>query len=247
MFYNAAAFNQPIGNWDTGSASDMFGMFWGASSFNQSIENWNLSNVTTIGNMFVSASSFNQSLANWNTGNITTMSGTFLNASSFNQNVGNWNFSNTTNMSNMFNNSGIECDIYGDMLSRSAGNSTLPVSLTIGVLNLYYTDGDVSARNSIISQNSITLSGDMNAGLTCATASLDKNSLSVIDVFPNPATNILTIKNEGLTSIQITSSNGANIAHLDLNGEQTVDVSSLAQGVYYISTSEGQTVKFIKQ
>jgi surface protein len=247
MFYNAVAFNQPIGNWDTGSASDMFGMFWGASSFNQPINNWDLGNVTKIGSMFLSASSFNQSLTNWNTANVTSMSGTFLNASSFNQNVGNWNFTNTTNMSNMFDNSGIECDIYGDMLSSWAGNSTLPVSLTIGVLNLYYIDGDVSARNSIISQNSITLSGDMNAGLTCATASLDENSLSVIDVFPNPANNILTIRNEGLTSIQITSSNGANIAHIELNEDTAIDVSSYSPGVYYLRTSEGQTVKFIKQ
>ena len=81
----------------------------------------------------------------------------------------------------------------------------------------------------------------------CLVAGIDDVSNNLINVFPNPATNILTIRNEGLTSIQITSSNGGNIAHIELNEDTAIDVSSYSPGVYYLRTTEGQTVKFIKQ
>jgi surface protein len=35
MFESASAFNQPIGDWATGSVTDMSGMFESASAFNQ--------------------------------------------------------------------------------------------------------------------------------------------------------------------------------------------------------------------
>jgi surface protein len=40
MFYNASAFNQPLGNWNTAKVTDMSVMFYGASAFNQDIGNW---------------------------------------------------------------------------------------------------------------------------------------------------------------------------------------------------------------
>ena len=40
------SFNQPIGNWDTSSATTFLSIFEGASSFNQPIGNWDTSNTT---------------------------------------------------------------------------------------------------------------------------------------------------------------------------------------------------------
>jgi len=249
MFYNASSFNQSIGNWNTTSATDMFGMFWGASSFNQPIQNWNLGNITTLGSMFVSATSFNQPLNNWNTANVLSMSGTFYDASSFNQNVGDWNLSSVTNMANMFDNSGIDCDTYGNMLSSWASNVTLPMSLTIGVLNLYFTNADVSFRDLIINDNGITFSGDMNAGADCSTAELYDNVLAKMKVYPSPANDFINISNEGSTVAMayIANSNGAILSKLELNGETTIDVSTYAPGVYFIRTADGQVMKFVKE
>ena len=44
MFYEASAFNQPIGEWDVSGVTNMVRMFYEASAFNQPIGKWNLSN-----------------------------------------------------------------------------------------------------------------------------------------------------------------------------------------------------------
>ena len=59
MFNCSTDFNQPIGNWDVSSVTDMYGMFSDATHFNQDIGNWDVSNVETMARMF-EATNFNQ-------------------------------------------------------------------------------------------------------------------------------------------------------------------------------------------
>jgi len=102
MFFDADAFNQPIGNWNTALVTTMESMFVFAGSFNQPIGNWNVSNVTNMLGMFSSASSFNQPIGNWNTGAVTNMGAMFFGASTFNQPIGNWNTAAVVWMWGMF-------------------------------------------------------------------------------------------------------------------------------------------------
>ena len=68
--FTPTAFNQPIGDWDTSSVTDMNFMFYLASSFNQPIGNWNVSDVVDMQSMFFLATSFNQDISNWYVTNV---------------------------------------------------------------------------------------------------------------------------------------------------------------------------------
>ncbi|UCS94302.1 DUF285 domain-containing protein [Echinicola marina] len=116
-------FNQPIGNWDVSSVSDMSGMFAG-TEFNQPIENWDVSNVENMRGMFYQ-SNFNQPIGDWDVGNVLDMNAMFTFTqfnqpiegwdvskvndmegifwqASFNQPIGNWDVGRVTNMRGMF-------------------------------------------------------------------------------------------------------------------------------------------------
>lgn len=102
MFYNARAFNQPIGHWDVGNVTSMNSMFQGATSFNQSLEGWNVGRVTDMANMFRGASVFNGSIGNWDVSSVTTMANMFDTAIAFNQPIGGWEVSEVRVMTSTF-------------------------------------------------------------------------------------------------------------------------------------------------
>jgi hypothetical protein len=54
-FYKAAAFNQPIGNWNVSKAATMHSMFRDATDFNQNLSSWVVTNVSNFSNIFLSS------------------------------------------------------------------------------------------------------------------------------------------------------------------------------------------------
>lgn len=68
-----------------------------------------------------------------------------------------------------------------------------------------------------------------------------------LSVYPNPADETLYIKSDYPSDIIITSINGKVVCHTAIENGSTIDISTYAPGVYFIRTTEGKTMKFIKE
>jgi hypothetical protein len=76
---------------------------------------------------------------------------------------------------------------------------------------------------------------------------LDEDKLDLLTIQPNPTSGLLMITVSQPTNAVVSAANGTVIATLKLEGETVLDATQFATGVYYLRTSEGQTVKFIKK
>ena len=149
MFYGATAFNQLIGDWDTGNVTVMGGMFGGATAFNQPIGRWDTGNVTRLANMFGGASNFNQPIGGWDTGKITAMSYMFRDASGFNQDVADWDVSKVTEMTSMFQGSGLSTTSFDKILVGWSGLPSLQPNVALGADGIQYSCAAKAAHQSL--------------------------------------------------------------------------------------------------
>jgi hypothetical protein len=150
-------------------------------------------------------------------------------------------------MTDMLNGCGMDCNNYSQTLIGWAGNGTAPAYIVFGSLGQEYGTNAVAARDLLINLRYWSIGGDAASGTDCsATASILENEIS-IELFPNPASDKFTITTSTPTSALINTANGATLSTVELNGETVVDVSNYAPGVYFIRTTEGQTLKFIKE
>jgi len=68
-----------------------------------------------------------------------------------------------------------------------------------------------------------------------STSGIEENQVAAISVFPNPATDVITVEAEGAESIVVTNIAGRKVMSTAANGAQTtIDVSDLSNGAYIV-------------
>lgn len=76
---------------------------------------------------------------------------------------------------------------------------------------------------------------------------LEEDTFDWLTIQPNPTSGMLMITVSQPTNAVVSSASGSVIATLKLESETVLDATKFATGVYYLRTTQGQTVKFIKQ
>ena len=232
MFEGTISFNQPIGNWNVSNVTNMYSMFRYATAFNQDISNWDVSSVNLMFRMFENAQSFNQPIGNWNVSNVHDMQDMFKNASAFDQPIGNWNVSNVIFMDNMFLNVTLSTENYDDTLIGWS-NLTLKNDVNFHGGNSNYCNGEAN-RNNIIDTFNWTISDD---GLDCSGLSIEEEQLNITEIYPNPVSQFVYIKNYYGNSIVIYSTQGQKILHTKFSKDleiKKINISHLAPGLYFL-------------
>lgn len=277
MFVNASKFNQPIGSWNTSKVIDMHAMFQFATDFDQDISAWDTSNVKLMRNMFFLSEQFNGNISSWNVSKVTDMSYMFSETKKFNQNLGGWNVSSVTDMSYMFSNavafnqslgnwklnslqiannlienSAINCQNYNNTLYGWSQNQSISNNINISPVSplVYSTPQAATARDYLINYKGWTITGDTyNPECESHLGTSDIKTDNKINIYPNPATDAIYIKNTHAEHYTIIDSAGRVI----LNGfpvNERIDIQTLAPGNYILQLHSKdiiQNLKFIKK
>jgi surface protein len=220
-------FNGDISSWVVSGVTNMNRMFQDATNFNGDISSWDVSNVTDMSSMFTYNFAFNQPIGDWDVSSVTDMSYMFHTASAFNQPIGDWDVSSVTDMSWMFHNAG---SFVQDISSWCVSNITSePTGFSNGTQNFPESYKPVWG--------------------TCPSLGIDDLNQLDVSIYPNPTSDTVYINS---------SSSQLKVVVFDILGKQvlnkpntnSVDVSSLSKGAYFIKVSDGintSTKKFIKE
>ena len=129
MFWDADAFNQPLGDWRVDEVTDMGFMFYDAWVFNQPLGDWGVAAVTDMLWMFSYAPSFNQDIGDWAIDSVTSMEYMFESAEAFDQDLG-WCVADGVSLSDAFSYSGCESTSCGVTQGNCPMNSRRDRRLT---------------------------------------------------------------------------------------------------------------------
>ncbi|MFD2565577.1 BspA family leucine-rich repeat surface protein [Aquimarina rubra] len=243
MFDGASAFNQPLDSWDVSGVVSLAFLFRNARAFNQPLDSWDVNNIEYMNSMFDGASTFNQPLNSWDVGNVRFMTEMFDGATAFNQPLNNWNISSVTQMDNMLRRSYLSIENYDTTLQGWATLTNLQNNVTLGANNLNYCNGE-APRNLLINNFGWTI---IDAGLDCSNLSINDESLRFATLYPNPATDYISISNSN-TQDNYTIYNilGKKVNSDLLLPESKISVTHLEKGIYFLKLGNLKALRFVK-
>ena len=248
MFTACSVYNQPLNNWNTSNFENINNMFSATSAFNQPLDLWDTSEVTNMTGTFSATQAFNQPLDMWDVSNVKKMGSMFTQAESFNQSLENWNLSSLELAGGIFGGTAISCENYSKTLKGWAENPNTPNNISVSNLfPMKYAANVTSNRDFLISKG-WTFSGDV---LGSCTLKINETAFSnQINIYPNPASDILYIKNaKDVRSYIITDFSGRIVLKNNLD-KDFINIQSLSTGNYVlqlITSKNIENFKFIKQ
>ena len=116
-----------------------------------------------------------------------------------------------------------------------------------------YSYGETEDYAVVITNGALAADNGGVAGLTGATPLDAKSPATQLEVYPNPATDVVALTlpgNAAIQSVRVTDMRGARIGAVSYGGKGELNVSALAKGVYLLQVSDGQKTfhqRFVKQ
>lgn len=126
---------------------------------------------------------------------------------------------------------------------------TKPATTTFEVL---WSDDQFGGNNMLKSGTGTDALGNIDTANDCSTQSVKDISFYNIDVYPNPASNVINVRSEfTIDNLSVLDLMGRTVKQqISNNKEFSFDVSDLAKGVYLVKLSSGEkeaVTKFIKK
>ena len=246
-FRRTYKFTSDLSSWDVTKVTDMRATFLDARAFNGDVSTWDMSSVTNAEGMFELAIAFDQDVSLWNVSSATNLIEMFRGARSFDQNLANWTLSSVQDsLGRMLDGTALSVDNYEGTLNGWAANAATPDSI---ILENFLSYCDDSGRN-ILLDNGWVIRFDKLDEEDCPITSTNDQLNSALEIFPNPATNQLSITTDlqKEAMVQLIEASGRVVSELKiLPGDNIFDLSLLDSGLYFLKIDgSSQTYRFVK-
>lgn len=104
----------------------------------------------------------------------------------------------------------------------------------------------VPGNYTIVVVDSLGCMGGILVTIEDLTAGVHENESVLFEIYPNPAQHELTVITDQIFNFNIVNITGEIISTHQANGKTLIDISTLAPGVYFIQTQNGQVQRFVK-